>query len=255
MIHDQESTPAGAPDRRLALEGLYNLRDLGGYPAAGGWTRWRTVWRSDSMHRLSPAGQQALLDLGVQTIIDLRYREELAESPNVFAGSGAVTYSPLALYELSDPRVVEYAPQKLIGIYRLILDVGQASIRQVFEMLSAPGALPAVFHCMAGKDRTGIVAALILGAVGVPEAVIVEDYALSARYLDPLFDEWRLQAAQAGYDMDWYNGLLETNPETMRQALAYLDRKYGGVLAYLGDIGVGAQTLARLQSALVTNSL
>jgi protein-tyrosine phosphatase len=241
-----------APDRRVALEGAYNVRDIGGYPADGGRrTRWGVLYRSDSLHRLTPDSQQALLARGVRTIIDLRYRDELSSSPNVFAGSAAVAYRPLALYELDDPAVTGYGPQDLDGIYRMIVDLAQPRLREVIGALAEPGALPALVHCTAGKDRTGVVIALVLSAVGVPRETIVDDYALSAETLGPLLGELRADAARAGYDMDWYNRLLGAQPETIRLALEDLDRRYGGPAAYVRHIGVTAREIEQLQSSLL----
>jgi protein-tyrosine phosphatase len=250
----QSMTPQApaAGERRLALPGTYNVRDVGGYPAAGERrTRWGVLYRADSLHHLAPEGQRALLARGVRTIVDLRYRSELADTPNVFAGSSQVAYRPLALYELDDPAVAAYQPQDLAQIYRMILDLAQPRLREVIGALAEPGALPAVVHCMAGKDRTGVVIALVLSALGVPRETVVDDYALGAATLEPLFDELRAGAARAGYDLDWYNRLLESNPETMRQTLDDLDRRYGGAAAYLRGIGVTAREVEHLKAQLL----
>jgi protein-tyrosine phosphatase len=121
----------------------------------------------------------------------------------------------------------------------------------VIDKLTEPGALPALAHCTAGKDRTGMVIALILGAVGVPDETIVEDYALSGAYLDPLLDELRAQAARDGLDMDWYNRLLDTDPAIMRRTLVHLREQYGGAEAYLRAAGVSGRQLELLRGALV----
>ena len=238
--------------RRIGLDTVYNLRDIGGYRTVDGrQTRWRLLFRSDSLHRLTPESQRALLAYGVRTIIDLRYREELVDSPSVFAQSSAVNYCPLALYQLDDPLVTAYQPQDLAQVYRMILELAQPQIRRIVGAIAAPGALPALVHCTAGKDRTGVIVALILGALGVPDETIVEDYALGASYLDPLLDELRAQAARSGYDTDWYNRLLESNPDTMRQMLSELRQRHGGPAEYLRAIGLPDQHILALRSALL----
>jgi protein-tyrosine phosphatase len=238
--------------RRLALEGTYNVRDLGGYATTDGrHTRWRTLLRSDKLDRLTPAAQQALTEYGVRTIVDLRYRDEVSAEPDVFASSNMIQYLHFPLYELAGEGTLPVVPDNLEELYRLILDHRQEQIRLIVSTLVVPDVLPAVVHCTAGKDRTGLVIALILGAVGVPYETIVVDYALSGQYLHILFDELRVMAQQSGYDTAWYERLLLCKPETMRDTLAYLDERYGGVTPYLHKAGLIQDELDRLRNALV----
>src|SRR5436309_6252589 len=175
----QHSTTT-ASTRHLNLEGTYNLRDTGGYRTLDGRAiRWRTFLRSDSLHRLPPVAQTILMGYGVRTVLDLRRSDELHMAPNVFVGSSDVAYHNVSL--LTDtPPVRQQAPRPLVDTYRLILDQRQEQLRQALATLAAPGGLPAVVHCTAGKDRTGLIVALVLGLAGVPTTTIVEDYALSA---------------------------------------------------------------------------
>ena len=125
--------------RHLGLEGTYNLRDLGGYRTLDGrTTRWRTFFRSDSLHRLPPAAQTTLLDYGVRMIIDLRRSDELRVAPNVFAGSPVVTYHQISLLMDTPPRRGA-RPRPLVETYRMILDERQESLRQALATLAAPG--------------------------------------------------------------------------------------------------------------------
>ncbi len=247
-----QTTQTEADTRRLPLDLAYNLRDIGGYATQDGRrTKWRVLFRSDSLHRLTPEAQQQLFDLGLRTIIDLRYRQELAGAPSVFTGSPRVHYCPIALYELDDPAIIAYRPRNLDEVYRMILAHAQPQIRRVIDRLTEPGALPALVHCTAGKDRTGMVIALILGAVGVPDETIVEDYALSGAYLGPLLVELRAQAARDGLDMNWYNRLLDSDPAIMRRTLAHLREHYGDAAAYLRATGVSDRQIEWLRAALV----
>ncbi|MCS7059654.1 MAG: tyrosine-protein phosphatase [Anaerolineae bacterium] len=244
--------PAQAEARRILLERVYNLRDIGGYPTIDGRrTKWRTLFRSDSLHRLTPAGRDELLNLGLRTVIDLRYREELAGAPNVFKESPHVHYRPIALYELDDPAIAERRPENLDEVYRLILAHGRSRLKQILEALTEPGALPGLVHCTAGKDRTGVVIALLLCTLGVPDDIIVEDFALSGAYAAPILDELRMQAAREGWDMEWYNRLLESDPAIMRRTLAHLREAYGGATAYWRAAGVADEQLERLRAALL----
>ncbi|HEY3342250.1 MAG TPA: tyrosine-protein phosphatase, partial [Anaerolineae bacterium] len=220
--------------RHLAINGTHNVRDLGGYTTRdGSHTRWRTLLRSDHLYRLSMSSRQALIDIGIHTVLDLRYTIEMEFEPDDFATSPVVHYIPMPLYELNGNGALPAVPDNLEEMYRMILDHRQEQIVRIFRALFAPGALPSLFHCTAGKDRTGLIAALILGAVDVPEETIVEDYALSAQYLDLLLDQLRKQARLMGYDAEWYDRLLICQPDTMRHTLKYLAQRYVNVPAYL----------------------
>ena len=238
--------------RHLAIEGTHNVRDLGGYATRdGAHTRWRTLLRADKLDRVSPAGQQALVDYGIRTVLDLRYTPEMESEPDAVTESKVIHYIAMPLYELNGDGSLPAVPDDLEGLNRLLLDYRQAQIATVFRTLFAPGALPALFHCTAGKDRTGLIAALILGAVGVPDEAIVDDYALSAQYLDALFEQLRIQARRLGYDGEWYDRLLLCQPDMMRHTLEYLTEQYGGVPAYLRKAGLSQAELDSYRHALV----
>lgn len=243
---------SSALTRHLGLEGTYNLRDLGGYGTLDGRTTlWRTFFRSDSLHRLSPAAQTALLDYGVRTVIDLRRSDELHVAPNVFAGASAVTYHQVSLL-LDAPPPRGTRPRPLVETYRLILDERQEQLRQALATLAAPGGLPALMHCTAGKDRTGLVVALVLGLLGVPTATIVADYALTAQYLVGTFlDEVRQRAAGRGIPWEWYQPQVDCHPEFMHSTLQYLEEHYGGIAAYVYTIGLRDEECDRLKQGLV----
>jgi protein-tyrosine phosphatase len=238
-------------DRHLPLDGTFNVRDLGGYPTGDGrQTRWRTVWRADSLHRLPDLAQMALLAHGIRTVIDLRRPEEADEAPNVFRASPRVAYQHCSL--LGEAALREMGPRTLEQVYRMILDERQEQVAGVVATLAAPGALPAVIHCTAGKDRTGLIAALLLGLAGVPAAAIAEDYALTERYLQgAFFEEARRRAAERGHDWSRYQHLLICPPDLMLATLDYLESRHGGIAGYLRAIGLPETTLETLREALV----
>jgi len=240
------------PTRHLQLEGTYNVRDTGGYATADGSTiRWRTLLRGDSLHHLTAAGQAALMDAGLHTVIDLRRDTELAQAPNVFAASDAVRYLNISLLDGAvDPAPAQ--PRTLNDVYVSILDTAHAQLRVVFAALVEPEAFPALVHCTAGKDRTGIIVALLLANAGVPAATIAADYALSETYLA---GEWVAQMRErviaAGGDWARMELLMGSPEELMRQTLVGIEAQYGGVPQYLRAIGVPEATLDALRSALV----
>jgi protein-tyrosine phosphatase len=238
--------------RHLNIDGTYNVRDLGGYrTTAGHLTRWHTLVRADKLNRISPTGQKCLQDYGIHSVIDLRYSPEVASEPDVFANDGVIHYRHMPLYELSGDGTLPVVPYDLKDLYRMILDHRQEQIRSIISELLLPGRLPAIVHCTAGKDRTGIIVALLLGAVDVPHEVIVEDYALSDQYLRILNSELRQQAISNGYDAEWFDRLLQCQPETMQDTLSHLDDKYGGIKDYLLQCGITANQFRQLHVSLV----
>ncbi|HEY5865397.1 MAG TPA: tyrosine-protein phosphatase [Candidatus Tectomicrobia bacterium] len=238
--------------RHLGLTGTYNLRDTGGYRTLDGCiTRWRTLLRSDSLHRVPPLERTALLTYGVRTVIDLRRSDELHVAPNVFADTSDVVYHHVSL--LADtPPDRKVAPRLLPDVYRLILDQRQEQLRQTLATLAAPGGFPAIVHCTAGKDRTGLIVALLLGLVGVPEATIVADYALSSQYLvGPYLEEAQQRAAYNGIPWAWFQHQVICPPEFMQTTLQYLDEHHGGIPAYVRHIGLSQEQCEHLRQALV----
>jgi protein-tyrosine phosphatase len=238
--------------RHLNLEGTYNLRDTGGYPTLDGRAiRWRTFFRADSLHRLPPVAQTTLIGYGIRTVIDLRRSDELQVAPNVFASSSDVAYHHVSLL-LDTPPIRRQAPRRLTDTYRIILEQRQEQLRQALATLAAPGGLPALVHCTAGKDRTGLIVALVLGLAGVSTTTIVEDYALSAQYLvGPYLEEARQRAEKNGVSWEWFQHQVICPPEFMRTTLQYLDERYGGIAAYVRAIGLSDTQCTHLQEALV----
>ena len=166
----------------MSLSGCVNFRDLGGYPAAdGSRIRWRQLFRADGLTRLDEDDCSHLSDLGLATVIDLRTQGELDERGSFPRHTLAVAYHHLPLTDVLPPTedLARYdEPSFVTRRYEDLFAQGAASLARAVDVLAEPGALPAVFHCSAGKDRTGVLAAIVLGFLGVPREVIVEDYAL-----------------------------------------------------------------------------
>ncbi len=240
------------PTRHLQLAGTYNLRDTGGYATDhDSEIRWRTLLRGDSLHRLTTAGQAELIAAGLRTVIDLRHDTELVESPNVFATSETVRYLNLPLIENTAREAENTQPRTLARIYEGIISDSQARIRQIFATLAEPAAFPALIHCTAGKDRTGIIIALLLGTAGVPTATIAADYALTEQYLVGEWMEERKQIiAASGGNWEQFSTLLSSPEELMLQTLAAIESHYGGIVPYLLTIGVPQEQLDAVRTAL-----
>lgn len=238
------------PVRRIEIEGCYNLRDIGGYATSDDrLTRWGTVFRADGLHRLPQSSQQKLLGYSIRTIIDLRRPAELEISPNVLARSTALTYLNISLNK--DEKLAQSLPD-LVDFYKDMLDNSQPQFKLLFETLLLPDSFPFLFHCTAGKDRTGIVIALLLGLTNVPAETIAADYALSTEYLRPLFEHIRQQILQENPDMDMagFEKIMASSPEMMLETLEYLDSRYGGARQYLAGLGFSVEQLDYLQESL-----
>ncbi len=232
--------PAADPRRHLPLEGTRNVRDVGGYPAADGRrTRWRTLLRSDELTRLPESAADELRRIGIRQVIDLRWPDELQLAPNVFAADHRVRYRHIALL-MDDP-----TPHSgLTGMYRHVLDERLPQLVEVARALLEPAGLPAVIGCAAGKDRTGITIAVLLSLAGVPDDVVIADYALSAGYfavpnatIPP--GDWRHPPL-----------VVDSPPEFMASALDHLHDVHGGARALLRSGGLAEGQLDALVEGL-----
>jgi protein-tyrosine phosphatase len=232
--------------RLVPLTGTRNLRDLGGYATADGRrTRWRTVYRADALDTLDEAGQSWLVEAGLRTVVDLRGHDERLGTPNPAAH---VTYRHMPLFVNPEQRS---GPPPVKNGYRSALDLAGRQVCAIYAAMLAPGALPLLFHCAAGKDRTGVVAGVLLAALGVSSQTIAEDYALSSACLGPDYVVERRQwVSDSGYDWDTWSHMFQTPPERMLLTLAYLDEQFGGADRYLMDHGLAPADLARLRDLL-----
>lgn len=244
--------------RHLDIDGAYNVRDLGGYPTSDGrQTRWKTFVRAASLHALQPASQSELIDYGIRKVIDLRTTSEAEEAPNVFEGSSQVTYHHQNM--LGDGPGPEANPIDTVGpgnyiaaSYSSWLDQRKPQIGRTLATMAEPEGRPAIYHCAAGKDRTGIISALLLGIVGVPEDIIAEDYVLSARYLlDRYFAEQAPPESTPG-NFTWEDyQRVACPPDAMIKVLEHVNGRYGGVEPYVRATGLNTRQIESIRAALV----
>lgn len=251
-------TESSRPRRHLDLDGAYNIRDIGGYPTADGrQTRWRTFLRSDSLHRLPPSSQEALIDYGLRTVVDLRRNDELVQTPNVFADSSQVAYHHHDIIGDVTPSVSDLVnstvpADRIFVSYSAWLDGRHSRFRDALTALAGPEARPALYHCAGGKDRAGLITALLLGLAGVPAETIAEDYTLTGRYVVSryLAEFAPPEVVAAEYTWEDYQQDF-CPPEVMLRVLAHLEERYGGVERYVSTIGLSYEQIGSLQSALV----
>lgn len=239
--------------RLLAWEGCLNARDLGGYATTDGReTRWGAVVRSDSPAALTEAGRAALADYGVRAVVDLRLPAELADHPNPFAepGDHGVAYTNVSILDPAagfPPDTITLAENYLWSLDRF--DALMAAALAAIANAPEGGVL---FHCAAGKDRTGLISALLLGLVAVPAKTIADDYAMTAELLRPREQRW-LDACPPEERAEREAMLARYAPtaEVMLAVLDGLAGRFGGVEAYLLAAGVSPAELDRLRDRLL----
>lgn len=242
----------GRRERRLAWEGCLNARDLGGYRTTAGWeTHWGAVIRGDSPERLTEAAQRALVGYGIRTVIDLRLPDDAARHPNPFAHPGwhGLRYCNVGFAGPLDTASPDFTT--LFDQYRCIFYQCRPTIAAVLTTLVDAPRGGVFIHCTYGKDRTGLIAALLLELAGVPRTTVVEDYALTATYLGPLHDEFLTHGPGERTDREAELTRWLPRAEVMVAALSHLDSHYGGVEAYLRAAGLTPELFSRLRDRLL----
>lgn len=244
--------------RLIRFEGASNFRDLGGYRSAlGGEVRWGMVYRAGRLDRLTPSDLEEFAALGIRTVFDLRRDDEREQAPDPMSNvhlclmSKVQAKSPLPTAE----SLVEHdhGVQFLRALYSGLLAHSAAEIGTLFTTLAQPGAMPAVFHCAVGKDRTGLVAALLLTSLGVDREAVLDDFELTDEHVDKAQrDELVRRMADRGIGPEAAAGILGAPRECMADALGELESRYGGIERYLREQGgVDPDTLLTLRRTLL----
>ena len=245
------------PSRRpaLSLVGAINFRDLGGYHTTDGRrTRFGRVFRSNSLQELAKEDLQTIRErLGLVTVLDLRSTREIARD-----GLGPLEHEPLRyvnLPMLQDKR--EYQPGRietgLVDRYLSYLHFARENVVKALETIAE--AQPVVFHCSAGKDRTGVLAALVLGCVGVEPEMVISDYAAKHHIREEIIEFLRRRPSYAERLNELPSSALDSEPRTMREFLHLLEERYGGARSWALSAGVGETTLRRLETTLVERAV
>ena len=237
----------------IYLESLYNIRDLGGYPAAGGRkTRCGRFIRSDAPVSLSETDLETLLAYPVRHVIDLRSESEIRQQPHDLKHNPAVHYVNIPLLGTDLERDLMSLQQKndnqaisLADLYRHILDQSQKAIGTVMQTMARAEGGARLFNCSHGKDRTGLIAALLLSLADVDPGSIIEDYRISEGLLKPWFDTFIQTVPQA------HRHFFVTPPRFMKETLDHLSEKYHSASEYLLLCGVLPPELDRLRHLLL----
>lgn len=226
---------------QIPLEGQSNFRDVGGYKTQDGKViRKGLIYRSGDLSRLTAKDLSHLNQLGLQEIVDFRTTEESKQAPDrIPASVKAYESIPVAAGELNMDSLIAGAKNRPEKLQKFLVEANQSFVddskpqfEEFFRILqSAKG--PLVFHCTAGKDRTGFATALFYEAMGVHRDIIVDDYMASSQFLRPLQQSARHFAKEKRIDPEAFDPLLTVKPEYIEAAFDLIDKRYGGVEAYL----------------------
>lgn len=243
-------------ERFIPLKGCYNFRDLGGYPTQDGRTvKWRRLFRSDNHYHLTNEDVEYVANtLGVVTVVDLRTPDEFRKDASRANTIPSAQYHNIPfLQELAtgglmntDQDPVERYATAYLGILR---NAGN-HIARALTTLATGDSLPAVFHCSAGKDRTGLLSALVLGMLGVSKETIIEDYAITNQVIDQIIH--RLSAAPGNEHLKSRPAAyFQAQPEVMERVFAEISSVYGDVVSYVRAQGVAESSIAQIQKDLL----
>lgn len=241
---------AGVPGSEIS--GLVNFRDLGGHPTRDGVTRSGLVFRSDSLAHAAPEDVEHLVEeRGVRTVVDLRGVAEVDAYPNRPMADAGVTlhHVPMIDPEKRERAGLEWETMTLVDLYRFLFESAGAEFVEVLQIVAEPANHPLVFHCAAGKDRAGLIAATVLGLLEVDDEEIVADYAATSAVLEALKERSMQRAASTGRPPQ--ARFMTAEAATMRQVVAWLHAEHGGFESYMLGHGLSEGEVTLLRTSLV----
>lgn len=240
-------------ERHVPFDSVFNFRDLGGYRTVDGkHVQWRRVFRADGVHRLSI---DDLAPFGIRTVVDLRTLGERVERGHFLHDEVVSHHLPMMerTWELAGVLPDADEADYLAARYLDMLETGPAAIAGTMQLLADTASLPLVFHCAAGKDRTGVTAALILSVLGVDDDTIASDYSLSSTATAQFIEWLRAERPEAVADLESApTAFLASPADAMHRFLGLLRDAHGSTEAYLAEIGVGPDVLAKVRRNLLT---
>lgn len=254
--------------RKLPMDGAHNFRDLGGYQTKDGRRlQWGRLYRSDKLSDLTPADEQYLEKLGLRQIVDFRSVAEREEAPNRIApdSSIAIVNRPITVEAAAVDMIKDKigasdtTPEEmgafLVAANRQMVEEFTPVYREWMHSLLDERNYPMVFHCTAGKDRTGLAAALVLYALDVPMDTIMDDYLATNHYTQDYIDKMvTIVEASTLFraNTEAVRALFAVDKAYLGEAFAAMDEHYGGIDNYLeAGLGIGAPERARLRELLL----
>ena len=242
--------------RKLPLDGLHNARELGGWPTPEGMTQYGVFLRTDLHEQVTPEDLEYLREYGVTMDVDLRNASELRRTPDPLRDEPWCEYVHLPTVEEKpdeevDPSKFRPDPNfSMAAVYVRMADQRKDWVRAVFEAFGRCEGV-AMFHCTLGKDRTGIITALLLGNCGVSEQDIVADYTVTQVYLRRIIEIYQEKWVSEDRDKEKVKAMFGTPRTNMETLLKHLNDNYGGVAGYLRACGVSDELAAKLKARLL----
>jgi len=242
-------------ERTLRWSSCLNVRDLGGLPlVSGGRTRFGAIVRADGLFRLSPTGLEQVRAYGIRTVIDLRYPDELARRPNPYSplSDGGVTLVHASMMDMDNAAIVSLDRQHLPWLDWNVemLRLARPQILTILRTLAYASPGGSIYHCHAGKDRTGLLSILIESLVGVEDHAIADDYVASNENLKHVYAEILAQYPAGSAERTRLETDMPCRAETVHATLAHLRAGHGGVEAYLLEIGLEPHAIVALRARL-----
>lgn len=232
---------------RLPLKGSYNTRDLGGYPTYdGNATRFNQFLRSDEVGYLSEEDIMFLKEYGVKTVIDLRTKDELEQIPNPFENEPLIKFHHISLIS---QKMIQEMTEKFNTVsmdinYINTLELEKRSIAKVLKAIHESEEGCILFHCSAGKDRTGLIAMLLLGIAGVDHQDIITNY-------EPSFANISHNPRVKKMIMRDVPSMMLSNYTFMQKTLKHIDYKYGSIKDYVKSLGFIHSEINQIRNRLV----
>ncbi len=225
--------------RRFKFEKVFNLRELGGYQTSDGITKHNVFLRSDNITFLTSDEIKTLKDYGLTRVIDLRHMDEIEKERDPFEFDEDVIYQNTTYDALQTHTIDELNEWQLSKLY-ILMSEKEDFIQPIFKSLAEENGT-VLFHCSAGKDRTGVIASILLKLVGVDPYDIIADYQVSKTYLHPKYND------MLNNPSIMYASLYDSKPETMFEFLNYLDEKYDSIEAYLNSKGISDKQIEQIR--------
>ena len=231
-------------ERRIVLEGAVNFRDQGGYPTENGrFVKWRRLFRSDSLHDLTESDVQTITGtLGLTTIVDLRSINSVLEDGRGLLALSGIAYHNYPFLErrgIEPPTSGSDPGERLTAIYQWILLNAGTLMAQAFNALAQDVNQPALFHCNAGKDRTGVLGATLLSVLGVSREDVVADFLMTNEVIDGILARIK---KMPGFQDSTRDGIMAPQ-SAIEKFLDVMQREFGGPESYLLRHGVQQETI------------
>ncbi|WP_376698070.1 tyrosine-protein phosphatase [Listeria booriae] len=265
IIQHPDGTHMVIGERTIPLEGCFNFRDLGGYVNTAGKTvKWGKLYRSSLLTNITEKDKDTLEKLGVSWICDLRSTSEIAAKPTPALAHIKNRHIPIgtAKNESTESQKIDipddhrvYEP--LMGESYRVFVQSKDGFREIFNDIIEKEEVPFLFHCTAGKDRTGVLGALLLKLLDIPENTILADYELTNQYADNILGEMQglvnaFSNSEKKIDLENFRPMAEARPAYLEIAFDEMQKEYGSVDAYLEKgIGITPSEKAKFQTMML----